>query len=345
MNIGIEMNSSTNTLLYILLGILTMLGGQSVSAQSVVLSSSVDSVSVGDIIHLNIKVQLNQQVDEIFYPDSSAFPPELTWLNLQQFKLTDFSDSLSYRVQYFANQDVFIPSFPIGLITATDTIYIFSNSITLPFKTVLANSEVALKPIKPILFFKSFPWGLILISIVILAAMIWAYFNFIRKEPMQEIVKVVQPVAFANPIQQLEKQLTSLKTDYNLSETKDYKYFYSTISDSIREYFEELYDIPALESTTRELLRFVDAFGVDHEMIQSTRSVLNKSDMVKFAKYEPTLERAWICYADAIEFVERAKLIDASRIARKKAAFDSQWEVKTTESVLVDSETIIEEEV
>ena len=118
---------------------------------------------------------------------------------------------------------------------------------------------------------------------------------------------------------------------YNIAETRDYKYFYSTVSDSIREYYEELYQIPALESTTREVLRYLDAFGVDHEMIQSTRSVLNKSDMVKFAKYEPTLDNAWICYADAIDFVERAKLIDASRIARKKANYESQWAKPTSE--------------
>ncbi len=314
-----------STFLCLLGGFIGFLSATNIAAQTVSLSSDVDSVSVGDIIHLNIKVQLNQEVDDLIYPDSSAFPQELIWLSVQQFKLTDFSDSLSYRVQYFSNQDVFIPSFPIGLVTQNDTNLVFSNSLTLPFKSVLSSNEVELKPIKPILQFTSFPWGLLLIAIVILAALIWAYFTFAKKEPVQEIVKITKPVPFSNPLMQLENQLKLLKSDYNLAETRDFKYFYSTVSDSIREYYEELYQIPALESTTREVLRYLDAFGVDHEMIQSTRSVLNKSDMVKFAKYEPTLENAWICYADAVDFVERAKLIDASRIARKKADYESQW--------------------
>jgi hypothetical protein len=330
--------------LLLLIGFCLTIGVKDSSAQTVVLSSDVDSVSVGDIIHLNIKVQLNQQVDEIIYPDSSSFPEELTWLNVQQFKLTDFSDSLSYRVQYFANQDVFIPSFPIGLVTQNDTSVVFSNSLILPFKTILPTSEAELKPIKPIIEFTSFPWGLLLISLVIFAALVWAYFTFTKKEPTQEIVKITQPVPFTNPLQHLESKLKELKTGYNLSETRDFKYFYSTVSDSIREYYEELYQIPALESTTREVIRFLDAFGVDHEMIQSTRSVLNKSDMVKFAKYEPTLDKAWDCYADAIDFIERAKLIDASRIARKKAEYESQWTQIDEADSQVDEDEIIKEE-
>ncbi len=330
--------------LYILI-LLALIFPNGINAQTVVLSSSTDSVSVGDIIQLNIKIQLTQQVDELIYPDSAMFPPELTFLDVQQFKLTDFSDSLSYRVQYFANQDVFIPSFPIGLVSATDTSMVFSNSLTIPFKTILASPEEELKPIKPILPFESFPWALLFISLVIIAALIWAYLTYTKKEETPEIVQIIQPIPFTNPLQNLEKELISLKSDYNLANTKDFKYFYSTISDSMRGYYEELYEIPALESTTREVLRYLDAFGVDHEMIQSTRAVLNKSDMVKFAKYEPTLDKAWICYAEAIDFVERAKLIDASRIARKKANHERQWEEPEPESELNEelTETIKED--
>lgn len=92
-----------------------------VQSQNVVLSTDTDSVSVGDVISLNLKIQLNQSADELLFPDSSSFPPDLTYLDLQRFQLTDFADSLRYRVQYFANQDVYIPGFPIGVVTGTDT--------------------------------------------------------------------------------------------------------------------------------------------------------------------------------------------------------------------------------
>lgn len=304
---------------------ITLLATTQAHSQTVVLSSDTDSVSVGDVISLNLKIQLNQTADELLFPDSSSFPPDLTYLDLQRFQLTDFADSLRYRVQYFANQDVYIPGFPIGVVSGSDTTTLYSNSLTIPFRSVLPADDAALKPIKPILPFDGFPWAILLIVLVLIAAAVWAYFTLNKKEEPVQVQKVVQHIPFQSPVLQLEQTLASLKDDYNISQTKDFKYFYSTVSDSIRRYYEDLYDIPALESTSREVLRYLDAFGVDHEMIQSTRKVLNRADMVKFAKYTPTLDSAWECYGDAIDFLERAKLIDASRVARKKSEYESQW--------------------
>lgn len=313
------------SVIFVFIGIVGFLNSQNTDAQTVHLSSDTDSISVGDIIHLNIKVQLNKEVDEILFPDSSLFPNELSVLNIEQFTGTDYSDSLRYKVQYFSNQDVFIPSFPIALVTQNDTSFIYSNSLQLVYRSILPIDEAELKPIKPILDFNSFPWLLVFLILITVGAGIWAYLTFWKKEVVKETPIKTQEVPFINPLEHLEKTLIALKTEYNLAQTKDYKYFYSTISDSIREYYEELYHIPALESTTREVLRYLDAFGVDKEMTQRTRSVLKKSDMVKFAKYEPSLEGAWGTYADAQDFIDRAKLIDASRIARKKIDHDNTW--------------------
>ena len=324
---------------FVFIGIVSFFNSHNINAQTVILTSDKDSISVGVIIHLNVKVQLNEEVDEILFPDSSFFPNELLLLNVEQFTLTDFSDSLSYKVQYFSNQDVFIPSFPIALVSQNDTSFLYSNSLQLTYRSVLPNDEAELNPIKPILEFSSFPWGLVFLILIIVGAGIWAYLTFRKKEIVQEIPIKTQEVPFINPLEHLEKTLIALKIEYNLAQTKDYKYFYSTISDSIREYYEELYQIPALESTTREVLRYLDAFGVDNEMTQRTRSILNRSDMVKFAKFEPSLEGAWDTHSDAQDFIERAKLIDASRIARKKTDHDNTWLNANTADLNNDEDT------
>ena len=146
---------SRNTFAVLFFSVFVILGNTG-WAQTVTLTSDVDSVSVGEIIHLNLKVQLNEEIDELVFPDSSMFPAELTYLNVEQFELTDFSDSLRYKVQYFSNEDVFIPSFPVGLITEADTTILYSNSIRIAFKTVLPSEDAELKPIKPILLFDKF---------------------------------------------------------------------------------------------------------------------------------------------------------------------------------------------
>lgn len=313
--------------------------------QTVQLSTTTDSVSVGDYVYLNVKIQRNQLVDELLFPDSASFPEELQWNGLQQFQPTDFADSLSYELQYFGNGSISIPGIPIGFVTQGDTNFIFSNPITIPFKTVLPAEDAELKPIKPIFDFPGFNWPLLLILLTLIAAGIWAYFTLRKKEEVLVTKTQIKPEPFQNPILELENILRYLKEEYNLSQTKDFKYFYSSLSDSIRAYFEELYEIPALESTTRELLRYLDAFGVDQEMIKLTRSILNKSDMVKFAKFTPTLEKAWQCYDECITFKDRAALIDANRISRKKAAHEARFTLSesqesTEESTLKTKEDI-----
>ena len=300
-------------------------------AQTTRLSTEIDSVEVGDVFSLNVKIQLNTPVDRLLTPDSTSLPPSLEWMGIQQYKITDFSDSLRISVQFFGSSDLFVPGLPIRFITDGDTTTSYTNNLVIPFRSVLPSDDAELKALKPIFDFKSFPWAWVIIIAALIAAAIWGYFTFLKKKEEPTVVKVVQNQPFVSPLTQLEQTLNTLKNEYNLAQTQDFKYFYSTVSDSIRAYFEELYDIPALESTTRELLRYLDAFGVDMEMIKQTRAILNKSDMVKFAKFTPTIEGAWACHSDAVTFLERAKLIDAGRITRKKMEFESKWEMTEPE--------------
>ena len=98
---------------FFFIGIVGFFNFQNINAQTVILTSDKDSISVGDIIHLNVKVQLNEEVDEILSPDSSFFPNELSLLNVEQFTLTDFSDSLSYKVQFFRIKMYLSPHFQL----------------------------------------------------------------------------------------------------------------------------------------------------------------------------------------------------------------------------------------
>lgn len=301
-------------------------------AQNSSASTNKDSLTVGELFNISIKLQLDKPYDRILFPDSSAFPPVLDLLRTQKFRVTDFADSVLYELQFFGNTDITLPPFRVALLVAGDTSFIFTNPISLYFKTVLPSEDAELKPLKPIFTFSGFPWALAIIILALLVAALLTYYTLKKrgnKEPEKEAL-IFEP--FKSPLLELENKLNYLKDEYELSATKDYKYFYSALSDSIRTYYEDLYNIPALESTSRELFRYLDAFGVDHEMIKQTRLVLNRSDMVKFAKYTPTLDDAWACYQYAIEFIDRAKLVDASRISRKKSEYEFQFKQQEIES-------------
>ncbi len=308
----------------LILGTLLVFSTQGI-AQSSSASTSKDSITVGEIFNISIKLQLDKPYDRVAFPDSNAFPPVLDLLRTQQFRVTDFTDSVLYRIQFFANTDITLPPFRIALISSGDTSFIYTNPVALYFKTVLPSEDAELKPLKPIFTFSGFPWALAIIILALIAAALLAYYTFWKKANKAPVKEIKSFEPFKNPLTELEATLSYLKNEYDLPVNKDFKYFYTALSDSIRTYYEDLYNIPALESTSRELFRFLDAFGVDHEMIKSTRLILNRSDMVKFAKYTPTLDDAWTCYQYAIDFVDRARLVDASRISRKKSEYEFRF--------------------
>lgn len=303
-----------------------LLGATSVSyAQNSSAASSKDSLTVGEVFSISVKLQLDQPYDRVIFPDSSSFPPVLELLNVQQFRVTDFADSVLYTLQFFGNTNLTLPPFPVFLVNARDTSVVFSNPVALYFKSVLPSEDAELKPLKPIFDISGFPWALAIILLALILAAALAFYTWKKRMNAEPVQKEIEFDPFISPLAELENTLSYLKQEYDLAATKDYKYFYSSLSDSIRAYFEELYNIPALESTSRELFRYLDAFGVDHEMTKSTRLVLNRSDMVKFAKYTPTLDDAWTCYQYSIDFLDRARLVDASRISRKKAMYEAQF--------------------
>lgn len=305
-----------------------LLPAGSIWAQSLDSRVSTDSLTIGETFEYALILQMDQEYERIQFPDTNAFPPSLELLNRQQFKLSEFSDSLIYSFQYFGNEDLQIPPMPVTLYSADDSTTLFSEPVALFFKTVVARGDTTLKPMKPNFTFGRMWWPWILAALLLSAALVWwFYFREEKEAEIEEPEKEIKP--FYDPLKELEKTLQSLKDNSALAQNRDFKSFYSTLGDAIRRYFEDLYRIPALESTTSELLRFLEAYGVDDDLTEATRKVLRKADLVKFAKFTPTLDDAWNTHEEALVFLKRAKLADASRISRLKAEYNEQFILST----------------
>jgi hypothetical protein len=63
--------------------------------------------------------------------------------------------------------------------------------------------------------------------------------------------------------------------------------FYAELSLIMREYLENRFRIPALESTTREILPLLQNTGFPENLKNVLREILHESDMTKFAKHPP----------------------------------------------------------
>lgn len=95
------------------------------------------------------------------------------------------------------------------------------------------------------------------------------------------------------------------------------KRYYSDLSDIVREYLENRFNIPAKESVTDEIMTIVQQQKpLPDDLRQNLRQLLSTSDMVKFAKASPTLETH-------IEMLKQAE-----QLIRKTAAFDDRSDNK-----------------
>jgi hypothetical protein len=99
-------------------------------------------------------------------------------------------------------------------------------------------------------------------------------------------------------------------TALNLPTQGEFKRHYTLVTDCVRTYIEGIYHVPAMDRTTGELmtsLRLLRSAQVTGEPISLLRSLLEESDLVKFAKFCPTIEQAHAAVIQAHHMVDITK--------------------------------------
>lgn len=99
---------------------------------------------------------------------------------------------------------------------------------------------------------------------------------------------------FKTPLEKVTKKL-QLLDGKRLIMNGDVKSYYSEMTDITRDYIEEVFEIPAKESTTAELIKHLQKTIQDKKIklskdtVNDLKRVLQSADLVKFAKSEPMM--------------------------------------------------------
>jgi flagellar basal body-associated protein FliL len=130
-------------------------------------------------------------------------------------------------------------------------------------------------------------WKYLLIVALILGVGALVYW-FVKKQQKKKIEEEV----YKTPIERATSLLNTLEQK-GLWQKGEVKEYYSELTDIARNYIEEAIDIPAMESTTSELIVGLRAASVrkkmtlSQETIENLERVLKQADLVKFAKSKP----------------------------------------------------------
>lgn len=298
-----------------------------VQAQQVRDYLAADSLKVGDQFDFTITLNKDKLYDAIQFPDSADFPSTVEVVQRKHYKLTEYRDSVVYKLQFFGTEDQRLESLPISLIAADDTTTLYTTPALLRFATVLNDEQAEFKPLKPIYQFTQAWWPWILGAAIVFGLLFWGYLRSKKFEPQrrEKPTPIAPPPAFENPLHKLEQDIALLKNSDLLQQKRDFDAFYVKLGDTIREYLERVYAFPALESTTGEIIQEMRSNAADNQMLAATRTVLQEADMVKFAKFEPTLDQAYKAVSKAEQFIERAQQLDRSRIESMKRSHEQRY--------------------
>jgi len=160
---------------------------------------------------------------------------------------------------------------------------------TLIVHTVKVDTTLAIKAIKgplrvPITFLEVLPYILLVFAIIILVlSLVWYLRKRKKNEPLIRIRQKAKLQPHEKALQDLEK--LRIKELWQQGHVKEY---YSELTDILRTYIEEAFDIPALESTTFEIIEEMNRRNkLSKPLIEKLDQMLQTADMVKFAKGIP----------------------------------------------------------
>jgi hypothetical protein len=181
-----------------------------------------------------------------------------------------------------------LPVFPFDFISLSgDTQHVVSDMLSIQIMDVAVDTSQAIKDIRGI---ETVPRdysfllkiaAIALAVLVLLAILLW----LILRKRKPQLKRVAPPpsvppwIKAISAIDQLEQ-----KSIWREGQTKE---FHSEITDILRIYLEEYLKIPAMESTTEEIINLLIKSGVNDAAREAIIDVLQLADLVKFAKVSP----------------------------------------------------------
>lgn len=305
-------------------------------SQQVYTYSDKDTLRLGELFNFSIVIENPGATRTGASPDTSFFTTDFELWEVRAYKPAPNRDSLSLLIQFFGTADTALYRVPIRYVSDGISSDLYTGYFPITFQpTVDEAGDTEFRPLKPIFDFAVNWWPWLVIAILFLISAYFLY-RYIRNRPKPAAVQKPGPVIippFVNPLEELEIELNKLKSESNLIHT-DIKTYYLRLGDALRVYFEDLYNIPAMELTTREFTIELSAQLVDSHLSQIVIGILREADLVKFAKYKPWPDEAEKSLSAGFMFLERAKTTDRHKILKMRHEYDRRYYPEKTETRL-----------
>jgi len=261
-----------------------------VSAQATV---SEDSIQIGEQFRLNLEVSSPKDI-EVIWPKllgnignfeivghggiQSKVEGE-TKIESQQYNLTSFDEG------YYP-----IPGIVYKYKQSNRTKQVQTEGILINVATVAVDTTQSIRPIKgimevPFTWKEAIPYVIKgLIALLALFGLIYFLRRYFKKDEIKEVIPPPPPPPAHETALKKLKEIENAKAWQNT----DMKTYYSQLTEVLREYVEGRYEIPALESTSDEIMGELSKTDLPKGLSAKLQNLLMMADLAKFAKASPS---------------------------------------------------------
>ncbi|HOI33290.1 MAG TPA: hypothetical protein PLC47_11015, partial [Bacteroidales bacterium] len=190
---------------------------------------------------------------------------------------------------------------------------------------VQIDTTASFKPIlgprkEPVTFAEILPWiigGLGLAAIV--ALIIWF---FVYRQRKEKALPIFQKPAIPPYVKALD-ELDTLRHK-KLWQNGKVKAYYSELTDIVRVYIENQFNVPAVEMTTPEILKGIKPLQINGDASRKLEHTLQLADLVKFAKMQPSALEHDLCLEGIVTFVKESHANISDNTTIVKAVMEVQ---------------------
>lgn len=294
------------------------LGTFTTYAQRIKATASIDSTNIllGDQVRLfleidhpkNIQVEFPRVPDTIagnievisrFETDTFEMDNEAFQKQIRSYLITSF-DSGSYRIPPFwfkVELDDRLDSIPTNGVTL--------NVHTIPIDTTRGPTDIKLPYDAPVTLKEVIPY---ILGIILIGAILFFILYAIKRKKNNQPIFVMpkKPKEPAHIVALRELDRIKKEKIWQQGKTKQY---YSDVTEALRKYIEDRFDIPAMEQTSDET---IESFRNRRDLLkdktfENLRQLLKLADLVKFAKYKPLPDDDNMTLVNAYFFVNDTK--------------------------------------
>ncbi|MDR0430665.1 MAG: hypothetical protein LBH58_09350 [Tannerellaceae bacterium] len=298
----------------LLIFIQSLFVGGKLFAQRTLIDVKIDSAAIliGEqtVLHLTVTTDNGKDVQIVI-------PGDTLMRGVEVLNLSKPDSSIIENDRLVIKQDVLITSFdsalyllpPLKVIDGLDTAY--SNQVALKVSTVpvdIDNPEeffdikAVWKP--PFVLADYYPWIFgVLIFLFLICVAGYVFQRLRNKKPVLSFKKETPKLP---PHEQAIMELDAIKRQKLWQHGRN-KEYYTLITETLRRYIVDRFDINAMEMTSGEILDIIKKESEADSVYENLKQILQLSDFVKFAKWTPLPDENDLSIMNAYLFVNQTK--------------------------------------